>query len=40
MSTLKNYFTAEYWKSLLLEFGHALCTKKFWKEFIVLNFGI
>lgn len=40
MSTLKNYFTAEYWKGLLLEFGHALCTKKFWKEFIVLNFGI
>lgn len=40
MSTLKNYFTAEYWKGLLLEFGHALCTKKFWKEFIVLNLGI
>ena len=40
MSTLKNYFTVEHWKGLLLDFGRALCTKKFWKEFFVLNFGI
>jgi uncharacterized membrane-anchored protein YitT (DUF2179 family) len=40
MNTLKNYFTFQYWKELLQEFGRALCTKKFWKEFIVLNLGI
>ena len=29
-----------YWKELLIEFWHALGTKKFWKEFIVMNLGI
>jgi uncharacterized membrane-anchored protein YitT (DUF2179 family) len=40
MNTLKNYFTVQYWKELLLDFFRALGTKKFWKEFIVLNLGI
>jgi uncharacterized membrane-anchored protein YitT (DUF2179 family) len=40
MNSIKSYFTIEYWKVLLLEFLHALGTKKFWKEFIVLNLGI
>lgn len=39
-NTLKQYFTIAYWKELLLEFWQALHTKKFWKEFIVMNLGI
>ena len=37
---VKQYFTIAYWKELLLEFWHALGTKKFWKEFIIMNLGI
>ena len=39
-NTIKQYFTVEYWKELLIEFWHALGTKKFWKEFVVMNLGI
>lgn len=39
-NTIKQYFSGQYWKELLLEFWHALGTKKFWKEFIVMNVGI
>ena len=39
-NTVKQYFTEEYWKGLLIEFWHALGTKKFWKEFVVMNLGI
>ena len=39
-NSLKQYFSKEYWKNLLGEFWHALGTKKFWKEFIVMNIGI
>ena len=39
-NTIKQYFTVDYWKDLWLEFWHALGTKKFWKEFIVMNIGI
>ena len=39
-NTIKQYFSKQYWKDLLLDFWHALCTKKFWKEFIVINIGI
>ena len=38
--TIKQYFTISYWKELLAEFWHALGTKKFWKEFVVINIGI
>lgn len=38
--TIKQYFTTSYWKELLTEFWHALGTKKFWKEFVVINIGI
>jgi uncharacterized membrane-anchored protein YitT (DUF2179 family) len=38
--TIKQYFTISYWKELLTEFWHALGTKKFWKEFVVINIGI
>lgn len=39
-NTIKHYFTKEYWKELLTEFWQALGTKKFWKEFVVMNLGI
>lgn len=39
-NTIKQYLSWQYWKGLLFELGHALRTKKFWKEFIVINFGI
>ena len=40
VNTIKQYLSWQYWKGLLFELGHALRTKKFWKEFIVINFGI
>ncbi len=39
-NTIKQYFSGQYWKELLLEFWHALGTKKFWKEFLAMNIGI
>lgn len=39
-NAVKQYFTIAYWKELLLEFWQALGTKKFWKEFVVMNLGI
>ncbi len=39
-NTIKQYFTISYWKELLTEFWSALGTKKFWKEFVVMNLGI
>ena len=39
-NTIKQYLSWQYWKGLLIELGNALRTKKFWKEFIVINFGI
>ena len=39
-NTIKQYFSAEYWKDLALEFVHALGTKKFWKELVVMTIGI
>ena len=39
-NAVKQYFTIAYWKELLLEFWQALGTKKFWKEFIIMNLGI
>lgn len=39
-NAIKQYFTKDYWKELLIEFWHALGTKKFWKEFVIMNFGI
>ena len=39
-NTIKQYFSGQYWKTLLVDCGHALCTKKFWKEFVIINFGI
>ena len=37
---LKQYFTAQYWKGLALDFWQALGTKKFWKELLVMTVGI
>ena len=39
-NAVKQYFTIAYWKELLLEFWQALGTKKFWKEFVIMNLGI
>ena len=39
-NTVKQYFSIGYWKELLLEFVHALGTKKFWKELVVMTIGI
>ena len=39
-NTIKQYFSAEYWKDLALEFVHALGTTKFWKELVVMTIGI
>ena len=39
-NAIKQYLTKEYWQGLLIEFWQALGTKKFWKEFIIMNFGI
>ena len=40
MKSFNRYFTAQYWQELLRDCGKALRTKKFWKEFIVINIGI
>ena len=39
-TTIKQYFSVEYWKNLLLDFVHALGTKKFWKELVIMTIGI
>jgi uncharacterized membrane-anchored protein YitT (DUF2179 family) len=39
-NSIKHYFTKKYWLELLTEFWQALGTKKFWNEFVVMNFGI
>ena len=39
-NTITHYFSAEDWKDLALEFVHALGTKKFWKELVVMTIGI
>ena len=40
MEHLKIYFTAAYWRELLSNFGHALCTFKFWKELLMMTAGM
>ena len=40
MEHLKQYFTLAYWQELLREFVHALQTKKFWKELIMMTLGM
>ena len=37
---LQQYFSAQYWKNLALDFWHALGTWKFWKELVVMTIGI
>jgi uncharacterized membrane-anchored protein YitT (DUF2179 family) len=37
---VKQYFSAKYWRELLVEFWHALGTAKFWKELVVMTIGI
>lgn len=39
-NTFKQYLSGQYWKGLILEFWHALGTKKFWKELVVMTVGI
>ena len=40
MEHLKQYFTLSYWTDLLRDFGHALCTLKFWKELLMMTVGM
>ena len=40
MENLKQYFTKAYWCELLLDFWHALGTKKFWRELIYMTVGM
>ena len=40
MEHLKLYFTAAYWRDLLLSFWHALGTFKFWKELVLMTIGM
>lgn len=37
---VKQYFTARYWTNLLKAFWHALGTKKFWKELVMMTIGM
>lgn len=37
---IKQYATAQYWRNLVLSFVHALGTKKFWKELVLMTIGM
>lgn len=37
---LQQYLSAAYWKDLCLSFWHALHTKKFWRELVVMTIGM
>ena len=37
---LKQYFTATYWRDLLVTFLHSLGTTKFWKELLIMTAGM
>lgn len=37
---MKEYFTIAYWRELIVSFGHALCTKKFWRELLMMTVGM
>lgn len=34
------YFTSDYWKTLIHDFGHAICTRKFWVELLMMTVGM
>ena len=40
MEHLKQYFTISYWSELLRDFGNALCTRKFWRELLMMTVGM
>ncbi|MBQ5379734.1 MAG: YitT family protein, partial [Paludibacteraceae bacterium] len=40
MEHLKQYFTTSYWVELIRSFIHALGTKKFWKELLLMTLGM
>ena len=40
MEHLKHYFTISYWSELFRDFGHALCTRKFWRELLMMTVGM
>lgn len=40
MDHLKQYFTAEHWSNLLRNFWHAMGTKKFWKDLLLMTLGM
>ncbi|MBO7458924.1 MAG: YitT family protein [Paludibacteraceae bacterium] len=40
MEHLKQYFTIAYWRELLCDFVHALGTRKFWKELVMMTVGM
>ena len=37
---LQQYFTASYWKALGASFWHALHTRRFWREWVVMTLGM
>ncbi len=39
-NTFSNYLTAAYWRDLMQSFGHALGTKKFWRELLIMTVGM
>ncbi len=39
-NTIRAYFTAAYWKELLSDFAHALKTKKFYYELVMMTAGM
>lgn len=39
-NTFKNYFTTTYWRELMSSFWHAMGTKKFWRELMMMTVGM
>lgn len=39
-NTFKNYFTSTYWRELMSSFWHAMGTKKFWRELMMMTVGM
>ena len=40
MNHLKQFITWEHWRGLLMDFWHAMHTKKFWKELVLMTIGM
>ena len=37
---MNEHFTKQYWQDLIRDFLHALRTKKFWRELVIMTLGI